>query len=245
MARPERLKYERERKDYTLDQVAQFIGTSRQNIYKYESGIVTNIPSDKIELLANLYDVSPEYLMGWSDNRKGSSREPSTTDFSEQAHIKKYRALDERGKRVVDAVLDAYADAPVVKMKVIPLLGTRPAAGPGEMDTGLPWEDYEIPAENPGEFAVQISGDSMEPVLHDGQIVLCAKRTPEIGDVTVISVNGSLLVKQFITDGRNIYLRSLNRARKDADLDIWESGSDTVRCYGTVILPKRPRLVDE
>jgi hypothetical protein len=53
------------------------------------------------------------------------------------------------------------------------------------------------------------------------------------------------LVKQFITDGRNIYLRSLNRARKDADLDIWESGSDTVQCYGTVILPKRPRLVDE
>ncbi len=85
----------------------------------------------------------------------------------------------------------------------------------------------------------------MEPVLHDGQIALCAEKSPHIGDVAVMMVNGCLLVKQFIADNYgNLYLRSLNRARKDADLDIMASGNDTVSCYGIVILPKRPALAE-
>lgn len=132
-----------------------------------------------------------------------------------------------------------------IQTKIIPLLSTAAAAGPGEMDTGLPFEKYEAPANSKADFAVRISGDSMEPLLEDGQIVLCIEKTPQIGDVAVMMVNGALLVKQFIGDGRNIYLRSINRKRKDADVDIWESGNDTVQCYGTVILKKRPPLVDQ
>jgi len=132
-----------------------------------------------------------------------------------------------------------------IKDKVIPLFPTAAAAGKGEIDTELPWEDYEVPADSKAEFAVRISGDSMEPLLNDGQIVLCTKERPDIGDVAIVMVNGALLVKQFITDGRNVYLRSINRKRKDCDYDIWESGNDTVICYGTVILKKRPPLVDQ
>lgn len=141
--------------------------------------------------------------------------------------------------------MSAIKEPESAQTKIIPLLSTAAAAGRGEMDTGLPFEKYEAPANSKADFAVRISGDSMEPVLEDGQIVLCVEKTPQIGDVTVMMVNGALLVKQFIGDGRNIYLRSLNRNRKDADVDIWESGNDTVKCYGTVILKKRPPLVDD
>ena len=68
----------------------------------------------------------------------------------------------------------------------------------------------------------------------------------QIGDVAVIMINGALVIKQFITDNyRNLYLRSLNRDRKDCDLDIMASGNDTVHVYGVVLLKKRPPLVDE
>lgn len=52
----------------TQEEVGKIIGTSKQTLHKYENGIVTNIPSDKIETLANLFDVSPSYIMGWDNN---------------------------------------------------------------------------------------------------------------------------------------------------------------------------------
>lgn len=64
-----KLKSLREHKKLTLDEVAKKIGTSRQTLFKYENGIVTNIPSNKIEELAGIYGVSPAYLMGWVDDK--------------------------------------------------------------------------------------------------------------------------------------------------------------------------------
>lgn len=58
------------RKELGLSQteLAKSIGVSKQTLYKYETGIVTNIPSDKIELIAQKLDTSPAYLMGWEQN---------------------------------------------------------------------------------------------------------------------------------------------------------------------------------
>ncbi|MDU5294489.1 helix-turn-helix transcriptional regulator [Veillonella sp.] len=65
-----KLKSLRENKKLTLDEVAKKIGTSRQTLFKYENGIVTNIPSNKIEDLAGIYGVSPAYLMGWVEDER-------------------------------------------------------------------------------------------------------------------------------------------------------------------------------
>lgn len=46
---------------------ADKINVSKQTLYKYENNIITNIPSDKIEIIASLCGVSPSYLMGWDD----------------------------------------------------------------------------------------------------------------------------------------------------------------------------------
>ena len=63
----QRIKQCREEKHLTQSELAELIGTTKQNIYKYENGIITNIPSDKIELMAVVFGVSPAYLMGWTD----------------------------------------------------------------------------------------------------------------------------------------------------------------------------------
>lgn len=51
----------------TREEVAKSIGVSPQAIYKYETGIITNIPLDRIAAFSKLYNVTPSYLMGWED----------------------------------------------------------------------------------------------------------------------------------------------------------------------------------
>lgn len=62
-----RIKEIRISKNITQDELALKIGTTKQTIYKYENEIVTNIPSQKIELISNALNTTPDYLMGWSD----------------------------------------------------------------------------------------------------------------------------------------------------------------------------------
>lgn len=62
-----RLKKLRSQKGITLEEAGKIIGTSKQTLYKYENDIITNIPIDKIEALARLYNVSASYIMGWEE----------------------------------------------------------------------------------------------------------------------------------------------------------------------------------
>jgi phage repressor protein C with HTH and peptisase S24 domain len=174
--------------------------------------------------------------------------EGETEDYETETWeiARRYRALDAHGRRVVDAVMEIEAEraeaAPVIPIrpsKVIPLFVA--AAGPGEPPSQDGLDEYEVDAESKAQFAVRISGDSMEPELRDGDVVLCERKRPEIGELAVMMVNGFLLVKQYIEDGYgNMYLRSLNRARSDLDVDILTSGNDTVTPYGRVICRKLP-----
>ncbi len=63
----ERIRLAREKIGMSQVDMADKIGVSKQNLYKYERGLVTNIPSDKIELIGKLTGVSPAYLMGWDN----------------------------------------------------------------------------------------------------------------------------------------------------------------------------------
>ena len=62
-----RIKELRHKAGLTQTDLAKLIGVSKQNLYKYENGIITNIPSDKIEALAHVLNTTPAYLMGWED----------------------------------------------------------------------------------------------------------------------------------------------------------------------------------
>lgn|GEM_PF-4663589 len=63
----ERIKALREEKNITQTELAEALDTTKQNIYKYENNIITNIPSDKIEAIASFFGVSPAYIMGWEN----------------------------------------------------------------------------------------------------------------------------------------------------------------------------------
>lgn len=64
----DRIKKQRELSGVSQVDLAEKICVSKQTLYKYENNIVTNIPSDKIEIIGKVLKVSPSYLMGWEDN---------------------------------------------------------------------------------------------------------------------------------------------------------------------------------
>lgn len=66
----------RTERNLTQEEVGKIIGASKQTLHKYENGIITNIPQDKIESLANLFDVSPSYIMGWEKDKTDLSNIP-------------------------------------------------------------------------------------------------------------------------------------------------------------------------
>lgn len=52
-----------------LTQLADAVGESKQTIYKYETGVITNIPLSKIEAIAKVLNCTPESLVGWDDKK--------------------------------------------------------------------------------------------------------------------------------------------------------------------------------
>lgn len=169
-------------------------------------------------------------------------------------HIRTLRALDEHGREVVESLLRAEKqrlDAQNAQKapkhpatRVIPLFTSPAAAGYASPVLGEDFTEYEIPYESRGDFAARISGDSMEPYIADGSIVLVTRTLDlEPGDVGLFCVDNDIFCKQYCEDCYgNIYLFSLNRARADADLHIPAESGRTVFCCGKVLLPKRPPL---
>jgi transcriptional regulator with XRE-family HTH domain len=68
MNKAERFKRLRLLNDLTMEELAKKLHVSKSTIYKYENSIITNIPSDKIEMMSVIFNVSPSYLLGWVEN---------------------------------------------------------------------------------------------------------------------------------------------------------------------------------
>lgn len=231
----DKLKELRVARGWNMREVAAKLGMKYTTYVGYEKGD-RQPHSEQLIKIARLYGVTVDHILG-RDMR------PAVV-YADV--IEKYAALDEHSRKVVNAVIDLEAErggvvVPIKETKIIPLFVA--AAGQGEPVSQEGFDDFEVEIDSPAKFAVKISGDSMEPELHDGEIVLCKRKRPEIGEIAVIMVNGFLLVKQYIEDGfGNMYLRSINRARGDLDVDIWATGNDTVVGYGTVIHRKIPLI---
>ena len=64
-----KIKLLRQNLGITQDELAKKAGVAKQTIYKYETGIITNIPSDKIEAMSSVLHCAPSYLMGWEHDK--------------------------------------------------------------------------------------------------------------------------------------------------------------------------------
>jgi phage repressor protein C with HTH and peptisase S24 domain len=157
----------------------------------------------------------------------GRARWPSTESVA--------KALD-----AVGAGFDSFAalvggaramPARSVTTRRIPLIGLAQAGGEGFVDDGgFPvggsWDEVGLPeVADPNAYALEISGDSMEPVYRDGDLVIVSPAAPlRRGDrVVARTQGGEVMAKELARrSARKIELKSLNPAYPDYSFDLSE-----------------------
>ena len=111
----------------------------------------------------------------------------------------------------------------------VPLIGFAQAGGDGYFDdggypVGGSWDEVGLPEiADPNAYALEISGESMEPVFRDGDQVIVSPAAPiRRGDRVVIrTVAGEVMAKELARrSARRVELKSLNPAHRDYSFDL-------------------------
>ncbi len=231
-----RLKARREQLGITQIQLAQKLGITKGAVGNYEA----EISSPKADILYRVFDVlqcDANYL--FQDEMKMQTYRDKATP-EEMMHIKKYRTLDRYGKEAVDAILDIeckrYEEYKAFQAEKE---GAHIIEMPSYLQTvsaryGNWLEEAEkititvpdTPMTRKADFAIRVSGDSMEPKYADGDLVFVRKQDDvDIGEDGVWIVDGNAYIKRRGSDS----LISLNHDYPDI-----EQGNSAY-CIGKVI----------
>jgi phage repressor protein C with HTH and peptisase S24 domain len=152
----------------------------------------------------------------------GKSRWPSTESLA--------KVLQATGARLEDftALVMGARALPEARQRrgrsKIPLIGMAQAGGNGFFDdggypAGAGWDQVDMPATTDANaYALSISGDSMEPVYRDGDIVVVSPAAPvRVGDRVVARATDGAVMAKLLTrrTATRIELTSLNPAHPE------------------------------
>ncbi len=84
-----RIKKKRLALGLTQEELAEKVGVKFAAIHKYENGIITNIPLDRVEAIANALNTTPAYLTGWDKELAA----PEWSDEQERENAEMFKAL--------------------------------------------------------------------------------------------------------------------------------------------------------
>src|SRR6201987_1837857 len=123
-----------------------------------------------------------------------------------------------------DTFVTLITDGGKASMNSVPLIGFAQAGAGGYFDdggfpVGKGWDEIAFPAVNDEHaYALEISGNSMEPAYRDGDVIIVAPSAPiRRGDRVVVKTKGGeVMVKELKRKtAKSIELESLNPAHKD------------------------------
>jgi len=81
-----RIREIRKDRGMTQEELAAKLGVTKGAVNKYETGIVVNLKRDTIEKIAEILDVSPADLMGWTDQSWGTIRKLARRPITSNPH---------------------------------------------------------------------------------------------------------------------------------------------------------------
>ena len=117
----DRIHERRTARNLTMEELGQKVGVGKGTIKKYENGLIKNIPSDKIESLADALETTPEYLMGWTDGEHDSQQAPPHDNPPEpdQPGVKRIISLAHQYPDMppeMRAYIDGFLDSMFIKL---------------------------------------------------------------------------------------------------------------------------------
>lgn len=229
------------------------LGYSRGSMSNWKKGASPN--SDIVVQFAKLFNVSTDYFL--------MDDEPVTTlTEKEKRLLQYYRSVSDVLQRKVDNYLEiasyntntyitpiGYEATPLIVCeealtygtnieKIIPILGMVAAGKPIEaINNPL----GEIKTTTNADFALIVSGNSMYPIIKDGEYVMVKTcDSLENGEIGVFLFNNDVTCKKWFKNDKVIKLISINPAYEDYQFALSDSSNENLnfKIEGKVILDK-------
>lgn len=234
----ENIKKLKKEKGMTNESLSALSGISAGTLNKLLSGATLD---PKLSTLTDLSKALGCTLDEMLTGRKLSNGEILSP--SEEELLKKYRLLDDSGRETASYIINKEYQRTVRESEAVPFSLDTPkirtlrlyniavSAGTGSYlsDSGYSKISvYSSKTTDSADFAVKISGDSMNPKYSDGDVLLVEKAEEiDRGELGVFSINGDSYFKKFGGDR----LISLNPEYRDIVFSV----NDDVKCFGKVI----------
>ena len=213
--------------------IAEQLGCTSANISSWERG-KSKIDIDSFAELCKIYHIDFSKTLERLNPIQSTYIEQ--LDFSEQEHIKKYRILDEYGKKAVDGLLNTEYDrctylAAEQELIHLPKSVLKASAGSGNWLDEQQLESVSVldtPQSRKANLVIEVDGDSMSPTYENGDNVLVnTKSDVAVGDIGIFIVDNSGYIKKLGTDR----LISVNPEYED----IFPTEYSDFRCVGKVL----------
>lgn len=198
-------------KDVAAKLTARGFTTGAKTIYNWEKGLAQP-NAGQFLALCDIYGVD-DVLWRFSGLHRGpyaglnqSGREKAREFIDLLFHIDLYRDDPEE-----------QSEAP----RLLRLYDVPASAGTGNFLDESGFEMIEAPGYIPSaaDFALRVSGDSMEPLYRDGQIIWVKEQeTLAGGDIGIFVYSGDVYCKKLVNSCGRAYLRSLNTGYGDIEI---------------------------
>lgn len=219
------LKQRRKELGLTLEEIGDIVGVGKSTVRKWENGQIDNMKRDKIALLAKALHISPLDIIY---DMESSKVDPDITTIYNQLEPPRQKKVYSFAKQELEEQKDNVVNFPVPGATAA---GTSPIAY-GDIDV----EEKEFTYIPRGaDIALNVKGDSMEPLISDGSIVFY-KSQPNVenGEIAIVEIEGDGVTckrVKFDYDNEKIILQSENDKYEDMVFN-----NEQIRILGKVLL---------
>lgn len=179
----DRIKSRRTELGLTVEELAHKMGyKDKSSISKIENG-KADIPQSKIAAFADALQTTPAYLMGWEEQpTPAPAKKPTIPPGFE----------------------------PMPEMDMVPLVGRIACGTPITAEQNVE-RMVCVPSKWHSTFTLTCKGDSMEPSIHDGDLV-AIRSQPEVenGEIAAVRIDGEATLKHVYLHDNFIELRPEN-----------------------------------
>lgn len=206
-------------KGWSLSEFARKLDLPKSSISRYFNKS-RQLPINKINLFSDVLGVSPEYLLGIQTIASDRSK-------TQNELLNVYNKLESKRQSKVYDYASRQLDEQngIQEDKVVYLVrGRQSAAGSMIHVDDVDAEMGVLPSSivpNGANELVQITGDSMEPLIKKGsEVYLRYQPTVEDGEIAIVRVDDEgVTCKYLFRDGENIILKSENSKYNDIVVD--------------------------
>lgn len=202
----------------SLSELARRVGMAKSAISRYFNR-TREFPLNRINEFSNVLDLDPKYILGFEDQSDIQELyDKLTPPRQHKVYTFAQHQLEEQNNGVEES-------------SAIYLVGQTAAGKPLEYGQLQP-EQISVDVPKGADRALNVKGDSMEPLIKDGSIVFYKDQpTVENGEIAIVEIDGSeVTCKKFYFDGDKVTLKSINEKYEDM---VFSNG---VRIIGKVII---------